>query len=219
MDRWWSDGTERGAVLWKGVLAIVTTGALLGIAQNALVRMGSPKDGLAWKYAPVELPTLDSVAAQAGGQPADGHPAGAATPIADPGNDPLGLAAAGSDIPDIGRPIQVQISKVKELVDANAAVVVDARDAGEYAEGHIPGAVNLPYDDVVTDPARLESFDPHGKPIVVYCGGGTCELSMNLGFALVNAGKKKVLVYTGGWPEWSSSGNAIAKGPTPGGAS
>ena len=41
---------------------------------------------------------------------------------------------------------------------------------------------------------------------------------MNLGFALVNAGQKKVLVYMGGWPEWSTSGNPIAKGPTPEGA-
>ena len=65
---------------------------------------------------------------------------------------------------------------------------------------------------------RLEDFDPQGRPIIVYCGGGTCELSMNLGFALVNAGQKKVLVFMGGWPEWSTSGYPIAKGATPEGA-
>jgi 3-mercaptopyruvate sulfurtransferase SseA len=35
---------------------------------------------------------------------------------------------------------------------------------------------------------------------------------------LVNAGKKKVLVFMGGWPEWTTSGYPIAKGATPEGA-
>src|SRR6516164_3904319 len=111
-------------------------------------------------------------------------------------NDPLGLGAASADnfdVPDVPRPLQIQMVRVKQFFDAKAATIVDAREATDYAEGHIPGAINLPYDQVVTDPARLDAFDPKGKPIIVYCGGGTCELSMNLGFALVSAGKKKVL--------------------------
>jgi rhodanese-related sulfurtransferase len=218
MDRWWSDGTETGSRLWQGIVAIVATGCLLGVAQNVLVRSGNPKGGLAWSYAPPKLDSLEEVAAAAA---ADGHP-GTSTPLPPDMNDPLQLAGgAGSsatDIPDVGRPIQIQISKVKELFDAKAGTIVDAREPSEYQEGHIPGAINMPYDQVITDPARLENFDPQGKPIIVYCGGGTCELSMNLGFALVNAGQKRVLVYMGGWPEWSTSGYPIAKGATPEGA-
>jgi len=70
----------------------------------------------------------------------------------------------------------------------------------------------------VTDPVRLEAFDAGGKPIIIYCGGGTCELSMNLAFALVDAGKKKVLVFMGGWPEWQASGFPVATGAAAGGA-
>jgi rhodanese-related sulfurtransferase len=218
MDRWWSDGTETGSRLWQGIVAIVATGCLLGIAQNTLVRYGNPKGGLAWSYTPPKLDSLEDVAAAAR---ANGNP-GTSTPLSPDMNDPLQLAGGSgsnaTDIPDVGRPIQVQISKVKELFDAKAGTIVDAREPSEYQEGHIPGAINMPYDQVVTDPARLESFDPQGKPIIVYCGGGTCELSMNLGFALVNAGQKRVLVYMGGWPEWSTSGYPIAKGATPEGA-
>ena len=217
MDRWWSDGTETGSRLWQGIVAIAATGCLLGVAQNTLVRYGNPKGGLAWGYTPPKLDSLEDVAAAA----ADGKPA---TSIQLPPdmNDPLQLGASAAndatDIPDVGRPIQIQISKVKALFDAKAGTIVDAREPVDYKEGHIPGAINLPYDEVVTDPERLEKFDPEGKPIIVYCGGGTCELSMNLGFALVNAGKKKVLVFMGGWPEWSTSGYPIAKGATPEGA-
>ena len=107
---------------------------------------------------------------------------------------------------------------MKAFFDAKAATIVDARDPAEYAEGHIPGAVNLPYEQVATDSERLENFDAKGKPIIIYCGGGTCEISMNLGFSLVMVGKKKVLVYMGGWPEWVTSGYPVAKGATPEGA-
>jgi rhodanese-related sulfurtransferase len=220
MDRWWSDGTESGSRLWQGVLAIALTGAVLGVAQNALIRYGNPKDGLAWRYSPPKLDSLEDIAKQAGSTPAASSPA---APVMTPDmNDPLQLgaasAASGLDVPDVGRPIQVQIAKVKAFFDAKAATIVDAREPAEYAEGHIPGAINMPYDQVVTDPERLEKFDSQGKPIIVYCGGGTCELSMNLGYSLVNAGQKKVLVYMGGWPEWSTSGYPIAKGATPEGA-
>ncbi|HUC42749.1 MAG TPA: rhodanese-like domain-containing protein [Candidatus Sulfotelmatobacter sp.] len=228
MERWWPDGTERGGVLWKGITTIVLTGCVLGVLQNALVRRGDPKSGLAWRYEPPSIDSLESVAvaAQASGKPsaspAPAAPAASAAPAAAPDmNDPLGLGAASADnfdVPDVPRPLQIQMVRVKQFFDAKAATIVDAREATDYAEGHIPGAINLPYDQVVTDPARLDAFDPKGKPIIVYCGGGTCELSMNLGFALVSAGKKKVLVFMGGWPEWSASGYPIAKGPTPDGA-
>jgi rhodanese-related sulfurtransferase len=217
MDRWWSDGTETGSRLWQGVVAIAATGCLLGLAQNALVRQGDPKDGLAWRYTPPTLDSLDDIAPAS----ADGKPGGS-NPLPPDMNDPLqiggGATAGVPDIPDVGRPIQIQISKVKAFFDANAGAIIDAREPADYADGHIPGAINLPYDEVVTDPERLEKFDPQGKPIIIYCGGGTCEVSMNLGFALVNAGKKKVLVFMGGWPEWTTSGYPIAKGATPEGA-
>jgi len=216
MDRWWPDGTETGSRLWQGVLAIIATGCVLGVAQNVLVRSGNPKEGLAWRYTP---PKLDSLAEVAAATPAPPQPA---NPLPPDMNDPLqlGRAAVGGVpvIPDLDRPMQVDISNVKAFFDAKAGTIIDAREPAEYAEGHIPGAINMPYDQTVTDPARLEKFDSGGKPIIVYCGGGTCELSMNLGFALVNAGQKKVLVYMGGWPEWSTSGFPVAKGETPEGA-
>ncbi len=223
MDRWWSDGTETGPRLWQGIFAIIALGCVLGIAQNVMIRAGNPKEGLAWRYTPPKLDDLSAVLHA----PADGNAAGGgggeSKPLPPDMNDPLQLGAAATatgvpDVPDVGRPVQIQIAAVKSFFDAKAATIIDAREPADYVLGHIPGAVNLPYDETVTDPERLEKFDPQGKPIIVYCGGGTCELSMNLGFALVNAGKKKVLVYTGGWPEWSTSGYPIVKGPKPEGA-
>lgn len=208
MDRWWSDGTERGGVLWGGVIAIVAVGALLGIFQNALVRAGSEEDGLAWRYEPPKLETLEEVMAKQG----NGAPPAGVTPSAV--DDPLGLSriSDAANMPDFGRPVQVTVTQVRELVEKKGAVIIDAREAPEYAAGHIPGAINMPFDEVITDTARLEAFDQQGKPILVYCGGVTCELSMKLGYALVAAGKTRILVYTGGWPEWTAMQYPIEQG-------
>ncbi len=52
--------------------------------------------------------------------------------------------------------------------DKDAVIIVDVRDAYEFDEGHIPGAVNIP---VVTFSARSDALDKK-KNIIVYCNAG-----------------------------------------------
>jgi hypothetical protein len=126
------------------------------------VRAGDKDDGLAWKYEPPKLQTLEEVQAQA--QANGGSTPTPAPAPADP-NDPLQMPTnlAGVDIPDVGRPIEITIKTARGLVDSKGAAIIDAREAADYAAGHIPGAVNLPFDEVITDPARLEAFRSEGE--------------------------------------------------------
>jgi rhodanese-related sulfurtransferase len=119
-------------------------------------------------------------------------------------------------IPDVSGPVKLEMATLKKLYDANAALLLDAREADEYAEGHIAGATSLPYNDAMADPDRLKRLDSGGRPIVAYCSGGDCELSMDLAKLLVQAGKRRVLVYEGGYPEWQAAGYPVAKGASPG---
>lgn len=201
-----------------GFLAIVGLGALLGLGQNGVLRYSEnqahlkdfQRKSVTWiKREAPPAPKLEESSAD-----------GAAAPEPQPLNaDPLaglgGLGSAGADlpdVPDIAQPIQMQLKAVRKFHAAEGAVFVDARTPDEYAEGHIPGAINMPYDLAVTDPALLESFDAGGKPIIVYCGGGTCEMSMSLAWAMIQSGQKKVLVFMGGMPEWEQAGYEVAKG-------
>jgi len=141
-----------------------------------------------------------------------------ASAVADP-DDPLGIAVPSDnaeglpEIPDLDRPFAVQITLVKRFFDAKAAYIVDARDEEEFEEGHIPGAFNLPFSTAGSDPARLEAIDAGERPIIIYCGGGTCEVSMSLAETLIyQFAKRKVLVYMGGFPEWQSAGYPVQKG-------
>ncbi len=54
------------------------------------------------------------------------------------------------------------------MVRKGAALVVDVREADEFASGHIPGAVNVPLSDF--QPSKLPSAP--GKTLVLNCLGG-----------------------------------------------
>ena len=116
------------------------------------------------------------------------------------------------EIPDVGHPLRVELPTVSLFVEADAALIVDAREREEFAEGHLPGAVNVPYDDAMRDPALVRSLEPHDRPIIVYCSGGSCESSRYLAELMVRDFQlKRVLVYEGGFPEWAAAGKPVAK--------
>ena len=133
-------------------------------------------------------------------------------PVSD---DPLAPPPAAQQavpvIEDYGRPVEIGLTAVKQLHDASAALFLDSREDWEFAEGHIPGAINLPYERAISDPAALEKIDQRGKPIVVYCGGGTCEVSISVAWELLGVGKTHIAVYMGGFPEWAEAGFPVEK--------
>lgn len=144
--------------------------------------------------------------------PAAPAPASAsAAPATPPASAPTPAADVPA-IPDTREPLEVQYPIVKRLFDAGAALFVDARSPEEFAEGHIHGAVNLPFDDVFKKPDLAKQLADGGRPIVTYCGGGDCELSRNLAFSLIEGGHRKVLVFLGGTAGWTAAGQALEKG-------
>jgi rhodanese-related sulfurtransferase len=217
MDEEGRDGGLLGGAVW-----IVLIGTALGFAFNALGLKAEPAFGVAWiakdKTEDVFVLGEDEVPAA----PDDAVPptsagggVGTDDPLAAMLGQQMASAPPASDLPtlpDLGRPIQMQLSVVKKFFDADAALFLDAREDWEYREGHIPGAVHLPFDQAVTDPARLEALEADGRPMIVYCGGGECELSINLAWELIQAGHGPVTYFQGGYPEWVENGFPVAQG-------
>jgi len=132
------------------------------------------------------------------------------------------------------RDIIRDISQMKQILAANSAQVVDARVAerfkGEVDEprpnmkrGHIPGAVNVPYTDVIAANGHLKSeaelkavFSKAGvdiaKPIVNMCGSGVTAAILALAQSL--AGHEDSGIYEASWCEWGLQGadNPVATG-------
>jgi rhodanese-related sulfurtransferase len=128
---------------------------------------------------------------------------------------PPATADAFGDIPESEYPIEIGLAKTKELYDRGGLVILDARETEEYAEGHLRGAQSAPGDVVAGDLAWLERMSQEPRPILVYCGGGDCELSINLGFELTRSGHRRVLVFKDGFPPWKDAGYPVDEGAAP----
>jgi ArsR family transcriptional regulator len=95
-----------------------------------------------------------------------------------------------------------------------AVSVLDVRPADEFAMGHLPGAVNIPLDQLE---ARLAELDP-AQDVVAYCRGPYCVLSYEAVAALRARGFKARRLEDG-LPEWRAAGlpveGAAPQGPDP----
>jgi len=107
--------------------------------------------------------------------------------------------------------VSVTLQQAKTLFDRDQAVFVDARPEFEYAEGHIPGAINIPFDEVEYHGAAIANLNKH-KPLVVYCAGESCDLSIHLGELLAKKGFTAVRVFFGGSVAWQRAGFPFDRG-------
>lgn len=80
-------------------------------------------------------------------------------------------------------------------------VVLDTRPAGEYAAGHIAGALSVPVDDLEK---RLEEL-PRKKAFVAYCRGPYC-IYADRAVAILRASGRRASRLREGFPEWRAAG-------------
>ena len=104
---------------------------------------------------------------------------------------------------------EMDAETLESLKDTGTIVLLDAREALRFDEGHIPGAVSLPimvfqerYDQVVP---LLED----GKTIVIYCIGIHCTDSALLARELHHKGHQEIFVFKGGIEEWTALGYPV----------
>ena len=126
----------------------------------------------------------------------------------------------GNFIPQIKSQIVVNREAVKQRKDLPGAVLVDSRASDRYAgirepidkvAGHIPGAVNYPWQEVTDSQGYLLSPPEQrqrwlemekSEEIMVYCGSGVtaCVNLLSLELAGIHSAK----LYAGSWSDWIS---------------
>lgn len=108
---------------------------------------------------------------------------------------------AGADAGQVGLRSDVDIPAFV-AAHAQGAKVVDVRTPGEFAAGHVPGAVNLPLNELRADDPRL----PEGEPLYVICEVG--GRSSRAADTLAAAGRSVVNVQ-GGTRAWRDAGQPV----------
>lgn len=73
------------------------------------------------------------------------------------GSEPAASTVAAADLAD-------------RIGNDTAPAIFDVRTPEEYAEGHIPGAINIPHTDVAARAGELSAYKD--REVVVYCGSG-----------------------------------------------
>ena len=106
-------------------------------------------------------------------------------------------------------PAHISIAELARRIAADdAPQLVEALGPPFYADAHLPGAVNLPPDQV---DARAEAVLPdRDAEIVVYCSG-ECDRARIVATRLVDLGYGEVLLLDGGKGDWLAAGHPLVR--------
>ncbi len=80
------------------------------------------------------------------------------------GGGPAGGTAGSADA---GKRIDINTG-VEKMKDKPEATLLDVRDPMEYADGHIPGSINIPVGSIAMAADAMPDKDKE-KPVYVYC--------------------------------------------------
>ena len=126
----------------------------------------------------------------------------AAAPVAEAFDLAAVVGDFAANIPD-GWMNTGKVDDVKAAIDAGA-YVIDVREASEFEQGHIPGAVNIP---IRTLAQNLDQV-PTDQPVLVYCASG--HRAGMATAALRELGYDNVKAFSGGWKAWSEAGGEVS---------
>ena len=94
---------------------------------------------------------------------------------------------------------QISMDKaVKMMKDEKNYIILDVRRPDEYAEGHIPGAINVPNEEIGT--AEIPELPDKSQLILVYCRSG--RRSKEAAGKLVKLGYTNIVEF-GGINDWT----------------
>lgn len=84
----------------------------------------------------------------------------------------------------------------------DAPVIVDVRSADAWDQGHVRGAIHMPYREIAD---RAATEVPHGADVVVYCWSPGCNAGVKgaLEFAKLGYAVKEMI---GGYEYWVREG-------------
>ena len=93
---------------------------------------------------------------------------------------------------------EIKGQDLQKMTDSKEDItVVDIRDARDYAKGHIPGAINIPFSEFSE---RAKELKTEMKIVLVCYSGGTSKSAAQF---LVSKNYSKVSSVKGGMMDWS----------------
>lgn len=114
---------------------------------------------------------------------------------------PLFGRIAGGAAPQVGA------FEAVNLINRRDAVIIDVRDKGDFAAGHVPNARHIPLADLAGRIGELEKFK--ARPVLVTCAPGNAAVKVCT--TLKQAGFQEVLALRGGMSGWVEASLPVEK--------
>ncbi len=107
---------------------------------------------------------------------------------------------------------EIAITEAEQAI-RDASVLIDVREADEYAAGHLPGAIHMSRGMLEFKLSSNPAMDARDLKIVLYCKtSGRAALSAT---ALQDMGYLNVSSIAGGFDAWVAAGKPVAKPDVP----
>ncbi|RJP90479.1 MAG: rhodanese-like domain-containing protein [Desulfobacteraceae bacterium] len=109
----------------------------------------------------------------------------------------------------------ISIDEAALLFKNNKAIFIDARPESFYNEGHIKGALSLPWQEAEDKCFDVVEKIPEDIRIITYCDGANCELCDKLAVFLCDLGFEHVNALINGWTVWNRHNLPVNTGNSP----
>lgn len=103
------------------------------------------------------------------------------------------------------------MSLVRSMLADGQTIFLDARPAADYAQGHLPGALSAPADNIAFHFGELQAFFDRQQSIVVYCSSDTCDEALLLLRFLRGQGYTDTVLLPGGFEGWRQIGGEVER--------
>ncbi len=117
---------------------------------------------------------------------------------------------------EAGDPPFIDINTAQMEHGLGQSLFIDARNPEEFDCGTIPGAINIPFEQL-PDGDLGPYFDTalgkvaKDRRIVCFCSGEECDLSLHLARNLKQLGYTQLAIFFGGAREWEKFGFAVER--------
>lgn len=104
--------------------------------------------------------------------------------------------------------LAIEVQEALGLHGRGKGLFVDARSEESFDQGHIEGAISLPYSFLDPIPADAATRLKNSGALIVYCNTEHAERSRLMAGELTDAGLKEVFYLEGGFLAWAEAGGA-----------
>jgi len=118
------------------------------------------------------------------------------------------LTASATTAPVVDADSSLTGVELLERINRGETVrILDVRSEGEFAAGHVPGAVNIPFTKVLSRKDDVPGTDE--DELILYCGHG--PRAYVAAATLRHGGRKRIIYLSGHWAAWQAAGLRVER--------